>query len=273
MYDIKQSTAITVPFFVHDASGDAVTGLTNASFTKRISKGSGAFAAMTVTITEMENGWYSFPLSTTHSNTLGLLTILFTNAGAKQVNLQWRVQAKLTDDLNDFDAANDDVAVVTTLTNLPAITANWLTATGIQAAALTQSKFGTNFIQSTSIATGAIAAAGIATDAFTAVKFASGSLDGKGDWNTGKTGYSISGTKQTLDALNDYDVTAQQTESYAVDGVAPTGVQFNYMIWSLLNSRVIVGTTLSAYEIDMVTVSMTWLLDNGTNPTDQRRNS
>lgn len=109
MYPIKQSTAITVPFFVHDASGDAVTGLTDGSFTKRISKNGGAFAAMTVTITEMENGWYSIPLSTSHSDTLGLLTIVFTNAGAKQVNLQFRVTAKLVDDLNDV-AATDIVS-------------------------------------------------------------------------------------------------------------------------------------------------------------------
>lgn len=101
MYEIKQSTAETILMFIHDSAGDAVTGLTNGSFTKRISKGSGAFGAMTVTITEGENGWYSFPLSTSHSDALGLLSITFTNAGAKQVNLQWRVEAKLTDDLND----------------------------------------------------------------------------------------------------------------------------------------------------------------------------
>ncbi len=99
MYNIKQSTAITIPFFAHDAAGDAVTGLTNVSFTKRISKNGGAFAAMTVVITEMENGWYSIPLSASHSDTNGLLTIVFTNAGAKQVNLQWRVQTRLIDDL------------------------------------------------------------------------------------------------------------------------------------------------------------------------------
>jgi len=99
MYPLKQSTSLTVPFFCHDANGDAVTGLTDGSFTKRISKGSGAFAAMTVTISEMENGWYSMTLSTTHTNTLGLLTVVFTNAGCKQVNLQWRVEANLVDDV------------------------------------------------------------------------------------------------------------------------------------------------------------------------------
>jgi hypothetical protein len=99
MYPIKQSTAITVAFFAHDVNGDAVTGLTDGSFTKRISKNGAAFGAMTVTITEMENGWYSMPLSTSHSDTLGLLTVVFTNAGAKQVNLQWRVEANVLDDL------------------------------------------------------------------------------------------------------------------------------------------------------------------------------
>lgn len=113
MYGIKQSTAVTITFFCHNAAGAPVLGLTNGSFTKRIKKAGGAWAAMTVTIAEGENGWYSIPLSTAHSNTLELLTITFINAGAEQVNLQWRVEAKLTDDLNDFNSASDDVAVVT----------------------------------------------------------------------------------------------------------------------------------------------------------------
>ena len=70
-----------------------------------------------------------------------------------------------------FDPAADTVANVTTvatttnLTNLPSIPANWITAAGIAASA----------------------------------------LDGKGDWNIGKTGYSISGTITTLDGLNNFD--------------------------------------------------------------------
>lgn len=60
------------------------------------------------------------------------------------------------------------ITTTTNLTNLPAITANWLTAAGI----------------------------------------AAGALNGKGDWNIGKTGYSISGIKTTLDALNDIAATA-----------------------------------------------------------------
>ena len=85
MYPLKQSTDITIPFFAHDASGDAVTGLVNAGFTKWISKNGGAFGAMTVTITEMAYGWYSLPLTDVagHVNTLGLLTIVLTHTSIK----------------------------------------------------------------------------------------------------------------------------------------------------------------------------------------------
>jgi len=99
MYPIKQNTAVTIPVFCHNASGDAVTGLSSGDFTKRISKGSGAFAAMTVTITELENGWYTLPLTTTQTNTLGLLSITLTHASTKQVNLQFRVSTRLPDDV------------------------------------------------------------------------------------------------------------------------------------------------------------------------------
>jgi len=87
-------------------------------------------------------------------------------------------------DLKDFADAGYDPATnkvqgvvlvdtTTALTNLPSIPTNWLTAAGINAGA------------------------------FTAGKFAAASLNGKGDWNIGKTGYLISGTKNTLDDLND----------------------------------------------------------------------
>lgn len=99
MYPVKQSTTLTIPVFVHDAAGDAVTGLVDGGFTKRISKNGGAFAAMTVTITEMENGWYSVPFSASHTDTLGVMSVTLTHASSKQVNLQLRVHARLPDDL------------------------------------------------------------------------------------------------------------------------------------------------------------------------------
>ena len=72
--------------------------------------------------------------------------------GAVETDAASRIASKAdVSGLSTFNPATDAVATVTTLTNLPAITANWLTATGIAASA----------------------------------------LDGKGDWNIGKTGYTL----------------------------------------------------------------------------------
>ncbi len=124
MYPVKQSTAITVPVFAHDANGDAVTGLLDAGFTKRISKNGAAFAAMTVTITEMENGWYSLPLSTAHTDTLGLLTITLLHGSAKQINLQFRVHASLPDDLALASVCTEARLAELDAANLPTDVAN-----------------------------------------------------------------------------------------------------------------------------------------------------
>lgn len=99
MFQLKQSTAIDLCFFAHDANGDAVTGKINGDWTKRISKNGAAFGAMTVTITELENGWYALPGTTSHTDTAGLLTMTFTATGVKQVNLQYMVRARIIDDV------------------------------------------------------------------------------------------------------------------------------------------------------------------------------
>jgi hypothetical protein len=105
MFLLKQSTAMDLCFFAHDGSGDPVTGKVNGDWTKRIKKAGGSFGAMTATITELENGWYALPVSTSHSDTLGLLTMSLLATGVKQVNLQYMISARLVDDV---PAANDN---------------------------------------------------------------------------------------------------------------------------------------------------------------------
>lgn len=75
--------------------------------------------------------------------------------------------------------ANTSIATVTTLTNLPAITSNWLTAAGIAASA----------------------------------------LNGKGDWNIGKTGYALStaGVQAIWDAATSALTTAGSIGKLLVD--------------------------------------------------------
>ena len=245
-------------FFVHDINGDGVTGLVDGGFTKRISKGSGAFAAMTVTITEAENGWYSFPLSSTHSDTTGLLTVSFSHASAKRVNLQWRVSARTLDELaSPTNITAGTITTVTNLTNLPTIPANWITT------------------------------AGITDGAFTAAKFAAASLNGKGDWMvsyTQPTGFLAAtfpvtvasttnitaGTMTTTTNLttnNDktgYALTAAEENSIAdallarnVAGGSSAGRLVKEALYVLRNKTAIGGGTLTVYGVDDTTSAFT----------------
>lgn len=106
MYPLKKNTSIAIPFFAFDSNGNPVTGKTNSDWTKRISKAGGAFAACTAVITEMEGGWYSFALTSTETNTLGILTLYVTATGVLQVNLQFRVFTEIPDDAVIFPAGN-----------------------------------------------------------------------------------------------------------------------------------------------------------------------
>ena len=152
MYELKQSTAITIPFFAFDSNGDGVTGKVDGDWTKRISKGGGAFAAMTVTITEMENGWYSLPIGAGHVDTLGVLSMSFSATGVKRVNLQWRVEARIIDDLAtsaalatvQADTDNIQTRLPAALisgrmdSNTQAMATNVITSTIIDATAITE---------------------------------------------------------------------------------------------------------------------------------------
>ncbi len=95
-------------------------------------------------------------------------------------------------------SVSGNVADVTNLSNLPTIPANWITV------------------------------AGITDGAFTAAKFAASSLDGKGNWNVGKTGYSLTvadwNVGKTGYALTTADWNVGKT-GYALAVTPPTAAQ------------------------------------------------
>lgn len=128
MYPLKLSTAITIPFFAHDANGDGVTGIADGSWTKRISKASSAFGAMTATIVEGENGWYGLLLDTGHTDTLGILTVSLSAAAVKRVNIQFRIHARVPDDLA-FPNVSGSGLDVSVLGDVDANVRFWLEAT------------------------------------------------------------------------------------------------------------------------------------------------
>lgn len=93
---LKQSTAATVMLgpFVDATDGDtAETALTIAQADVRLSKNVGAFAQANeaTSATHMEAGLYSKPLSTTDTNTLGILTVAVKPTGALRIKQDYAV--------------------------------------------------------------------------------------------------------------------------------------------------------------------------------------
>ena len=129
--------------------------------------------------------------------------------------------------------------------------------------------------------------------------------------NNDKTGYSISGTLQTLDALNNFDPAADTVanvttagtvtngvtvstvsdgaigadavadiwsttaigESYASDGSAGTGAQLLYQIQQALTEFAISSTTVTVKKLDGSTTASTYTLDDASSPTSRTRAS
>lgn len=203
--------------------------------------------------------------------TVQIYTISYDASGRLDVGALGGDAQSLTD-LKDFADAGYDPATnkvqgvvltdtVTNLTNLPAITANWLTAAGI----------------------------------------AAGALDGKGNWNIGKTGYSLTATtglgNQTADITGNLSgsvgsVTAgvtvttnndktgyalsatgsaAMTEGYAALGAAATLPQLLYEVRALLAEKSIGATTLTTKKLDGLTTAATYTLDDATTPSSITR--
>lgn len=86
---------------------------------------------------------------------------------------------------------------------------------------------------------------------------------------------SISGTKQTLDALNDVSsadiLTTALSESYAADGAAPTLSQAVMAIQQFLQERSVNGATVTVRRLDGTNTAMTFAMDSDTAPTSITR--
>lgn len=128
-----------------------------------------------------------------------------------------------------------DSGTVTTLTNLPAITANWLTGTGVDATAVT--KIQTGLATPTNITAGTITTAtnltnlpSIPANWITAAGINAAALNGKGDWST-YAGGDTTGTTTLLgrltstragylDSLTNLDAAVSTRSTYAGGAVA-----------------------------------------------------
>lgn len=102
---LKQSTAATVmlgPFVDATDGFTAETALTISQADIRLSKNGAAFAQTnnSAGATHGENGWFSVPLDTTDTNTVGRLTVAVSESGARPVFHEYLVlSASLYDSL------------------------------------------------------------------------------------------------------------------------------------------------------------------------------
>jgi len=198
---LKQSTALSMrigPFLDETDGKTAETGLTISQADVRLSKAGGDFAQKNDSdaCTHDEIGYYICPLNTTDTGTLGMLKLAVHEAGALPV---WHTFMVVPTNVWDSLFGADKLQV-----HADEITAGLITATAIADNALTAAKIAADAIANVKIADGAITAAKIASDAIatakiadgalTAAKFAAASLNGKGDWNVGKTDYSLTAT-------------------------------------------------------------------------------
>ena len=197
---LKQSTATTVvlgPFVDDTDAKTAETALTISQADIRLSKNGGTFAQTnnSAGATHMENGYYSVPLDTTDSNTLGHLRVAVNESGALPVWADFMVLAanvydslfgnsdKLQVDAVEWSGVateSTDVALATSPSNFAAlaITAGGAVTTGsIANDAITAAAIATGAIDADAIADNAIDAGAIAADAITAAKIADGAID------------------------------------------------------------------------------------------------
>lgn len=293
MHLLKQSTAATVKAgpFLDDTDGvTEEVSLTIAQADIRISKNGGAFAQTNnaTGATHDENGYYGVPLDTTDTNTLGRLRVAIHATGALPV---WHEMMVLP--ANAFDALvggtdtlqthateidNDLItaaAIATGAIDADAIAADAITAAKVADATIDAATFAAGAINAAAIATDAITAAKIAADAIGASEIADGAIDaatfaaGAIDAAAIATG-AVDADALAADAVAEI-LTTQMTEAYATDGTAPTLAQALFMIWSMLAEKAISGTTLTAKKLDGSTTSMTFTLNDASNPTSITR--
>jgi uncharacterized protein YjbJ (UPF0337 family) len=187
-YWLKQSTAATIALgpFVDSTDGvTAETALTISQADIRLSKNGGAFAQTNnaTGATHMEAGYYSVPLDTTDTNTLGRLKLCVSESGALPTWIDLHVvPANVWDSFFGADKLEVDVLQFggTNGTNSggrPEVNATHAAGTAWNSGAIGAATLASDTITAAKIATDAITAAKIADGAIDAATFAAGAIN------------------------------------------------------------------------------------------------
>lgn len=182
----KKNTAAKLCFCLVDAAdGSALTG---ATVTARVSKDGAAQGTAAGSVSELGNGQYVLAATDADMNA-DQLGFLFTATGAVPVSIAIATTTKLVSELQDLTAAQVNAEVDTAISDAALATAaNLAIVDGV----VDEIKAKTDNLPSSPAAVGSNM--GTVTSVTNPVTVGT---------NNDKTGYSISGTKTTLDALND----------------------------------------------------------------------
>lgn len=205
--EIKQSTAVTFLLgpFVDKTDGvtpetGLATAMDNATTGIRLSKNGGNMADRSDATAPVhdEDGFYTIVLNTTDTNTLGHLQVEYTEVATCLP--AWIDFLVVTANYWDTKYSTDqfDVNVTNMADNVltaAAINADAITAAKIAPAAMVKGDQVTGFNDIASPVTVGTMNANV----LNAAAIAATALNGKGDWNIGKTGYSLAATG--LDAI------------------------------------------------------------------------
>ena len=269
---LRQSTSQIIRFGPFLDSTDGVTpetALTIAQADMQLSKDGGAFAQKNATgnATHDTDGWYSTTLDTTDSGTTGDFKIQINVAGALPVWVTYFVltqsayDALQTGTFNNLggtaqtadhtaaiaDVPNNSEFNARTVTSATYATAANLTTvdTVVDAIKVTTDQF--VFTVANQVDSNMLThTASIPADYITAAGIAASALNGKGDWNIGKTGYSISGTITTLDGLKNFDPVNDTVANVTL--VATTTAVTNELSINVvkINGTTVIGAGISA---------------------------
>jgi len=192
---LRQSTARTIQFgpFLDKTDGVSlevglVTALDNATTGIRISKNGATLIARAATVTTSvydAMGLYKVVLSATDTDTLGALKIIFEESATCLPVWQ---------DFMVLPANAYDALFAGTGVGLRANVQGWLGTAPTTPGTAGVPNVDVARAANTAWASGAITAASIASNAIAAAKIEASALNGKGDWNVGKTGYSLTAT-------------------------------------------------------------------------------
>lgn len=225
---LKQSTAVDVLIGPFLDKTDAATAEPGESPSVKLSKNGQALAAKNDATTPVHDadGYYNCELDATDTNTVGTLILTVAASGAAlPVRHEYQVvEEAIYDDL--FASGAVGYLKPTTAGRTLDVTTGGNAGIdwgNVQNPTASVSLDNTSLGNLQVVGAGAISSLSFQANSIVAGAIAAGALDGKGDWNIGKTGYDLNDDQSTVTVGTATNVTNPVVGDQTLDGAAVAG--------------------------------------------------